>query len=536
MLDILILNGTIIDGTGRMRYKGNIGVEKGIIKSINDESREAVQVINADGLIVCPGFIDNHSHSDYSVLDKNVNYANCLQQGITTEITGMCGGTPYPFVKGRQLCSAFPGIHDENKVDELAKNLKNFSSYIRFLEKKSLGTNMAFYVGHSSIRTAVMGSVVRKPDIEEIGEMKKHIRESMESGALGLSSGLIYPPGAYAETDELVDLCKVVAEYGGSYISHIRSEGNRLLESIEEAINIGRKTGVPVNISHIKVVGQNNWGKASKVMELIDKANAEGLNVTADMYPYKAGATYLISALPPKFASGGYPALLISLKDKEFRLKIKEAIFEQSDTFENLILYCGFDRIIVLDTSNRTLVGKTIEDIANETDNDSFDVFCDLLVDSMGTCFCGFFMRDTKDIDILFKHPMVMAGSDGGSESLRVPVLHPRHTGTFPKMLKDLVIDKQLVTLEEAVRKFCKLPADTQRLNGKGLLKEGYDADILIIDYERVNYTADYINPKGRNTGFKYVLVNGKIAVKDDQYTGTNNGKLILANNILHNY
>jgi len=529
ILDVLITNGLIVDGSGSPGYRANIGVRNGKIDYIGSTVQDAAETIDASGMTITPGFVDCHSHSDYSVLDHHVNPANCLLQGITTEIAGMCGGTPYPLksedVKG--FCAALFGECDENTEKKLAQQTKDFRAFLTAVNKERLGTNMAFYIGHSSIRAAVMGSANRKPGSEEMEHMKEHVRLAMEEGALGLSSGLIYPPGAYADEDEIVKLCKIAAEYGGRYTSHMRNEGDRLLESIKEAISVGRKTGIPVNISHIKVIGSSNWGKATEALRLIDDANSEGLEVTADMYPYTAGATYLVSAIPPKHASEGQSKLIDKLKDSGFRRQLKEELANQAEDYENLVRYCGFDGIQVLRAEDKGAFGKTISDIARERAEDPFDVFCDLIIESKGSCFCAFFIGNCNDMEVFFKHPMVMGGTDGGANAPIFPVLHPRHTAAFPKLIKDFVIDRRLLSLEEAVRKLCGLPAQKVKLKGKGLLREGYDADILVLDYDNLDYTADYINPSGTNRGFRYVLVNGKVAVKDDIYTGLRNGRLL---------
>lgn len=532
MYDILIKNGTIIDGSGENRYEGNIGVKDGKIECVGKCIDKAKKYIDAKGHIICPGFIDCHSHSDFSLLDDNANFGSYLKQGITTEIAGMCGGTVAPITKELLRDSDGPigmlGLDlNENVIEDFYNKYKDFNSYYNYLEKRKLGTNFAVCIGHSSIRSAVIGPHNRKPTDEELEKMKSHVRIAMESGALGLTTGLIYPPGAYADEDEIVALCEVVAEYGGIYCSHMRSEGDMLIKSIKETINIGRRAGILVNISHIKIAGKNNWGKYKEVIKLIDDANEEGIKVTADMYPYKAGSTALINSLPPKHASEGNIALIKKLKNPEFRAQVKEELFNQTEDFENMIEYCGFDGIVVLNSSIKEMIGKTVEDIAAERNKDVFETYCDIIVETNGSCICGYFMRDDKDIEEIFKHPLVMGGSDGGIESLTFPTFHPRQTGTFPKLLKDFVIEKQLVTLEEAIRKFTSLPANTARFNSKGLLKEGYDADILVIDVDNLDHTSNYINPKGKNKGFKYVIVNGKIVVKDDEFLDINNGRLL---------
>lgn len=530
MFDSVIVNGMIIDGTGNKRYLGSIGIKDGKIAEVGKCLEGAEQVIDAIGSIVCPGFIDNHSHSDLALINESVNFGTFLEQGITTEIAGMCGLTLSPTTES-QLRSNLMMLGQKeicgDRVEELHKHLKDFSVYMNYLEQRKLGTNFAVYVGHGAVRAAVMGLSDKKPTDIEMEKMKEHLRTAMNAGAMGISTGLIYPPGSYSDEDEIVALCEVVAEYDGSYCSHIRNEGDRIVEAIREAISIGRRSGVRVNISHIKIAGKDNWDKCDELIALIDNTRDEGVNITADMYPYKAGCTFLMSSLPPKYASEGIEALIEKLKNPEVRMRIKEDIFNQTDVFENLVVDCGFEGMLILKSNTPEVEGKTMVQIAKERNMDLFVTYCDLIVESEGSCMCGYFMGTSRNIEKLFSHPMIMGGTDGTIVSQNSPAIHPRYTGTFPKLIKDFVKSKQLITLEEAIRKCTSLPAETAGFDSKGVLKAGYDADIVILDYENLDYTSDYGNPAGKNKGFKYVIVNGEIAVKDDCFLGVHNGRVI---------
>lgn len=529
MLDILIKNGTIINGSGKKRYKGNIGLKDGKIEFIGCCcEKEAKETIDAEGLIVTPGFIDFHSHSDITLLYET-RAINMLGQGITTELTGHCGMTLAPKVD--EVFSMIKHYVDDEKYEELGKTSETVAGFLDYIEKSRLGTNVGFFVGHGAVRGKVLGYENRKPAKKELEKMKDIVREAMEAGALGMSTGLIYPPGVYADEDELVELCKVVAEYGGIYASHMRSEGNWIIESVKETIRIGEKAGVSVVISHHKIAGKQNWGKSKETLALVEEANQRGVKVRLDQYPYKAGATGLIDALPPKYAVDGPIKLLEKLKDEKIRKEMKEQLMSSEADFENLIYGCGLDGVLILDARiTKDLSGKTIAQIAKELNKDPYDTIFDLIIDNKGEVEAAYFMMDDEDIERIMKHKFVMGGTDSAHVSEKIPAGHPRFTGTFVKILSKYVRDKGIVELEEGIRKLTSLPADIAELKTKGLLKEGYDADIVIFDYENLKANSDFTNPSAPNEGIKYVLVNGKVAVKNDAVTGICAGKVIRHN------
>jgi len=527
MFDLVILNGRIVDGSGGAAFVGDIAVQDGEIIAVGGCSQGgAERSIDAEGLIVTPGFIDHHSHSDLSLLGPH-RFDNKLEQGITTEVVGQCGHSAAPVRRGElERAGKLYGV-PEDRIGLLAERLGSFGDYVDYLESIELGDNWAFYVGHGAIRELVLGYENRPPTNHELEEMKNHVRQAMEAGALGLSTGLIYPPGSYADTDELVALLEVVAQYGGTYTTHMRSEGDGILDAIEEALEIGERAGVPVNISHLKVCGRKNWNKLEKVFELIEGAQQRGLKVRADMYPYLAGSTGLIDALPHRLSEQGPEKLVENLRDSRFRKIVWEEL--QADTgFENLIEYCGFDGIRILGAiTTKEVVGKSLAEIARERSTAPFDTLCDILVENNGKVRAGYFIRDEAQLARIFSRPYVMGGTDGSIESEILPGGHPRSIGTFPRLIRKFVREEKTLGIEEAVRKLTFLAADTAGLERKGLIKDGFDADIVVFDLERLTDHADFANPTAKNEGMKCVIVNGSIAVEDDHCTGVNAGKVL---------
>jgi len=526
MYDIVVKNGIIADGSGKKGYVADIAIKDGRIAAICAALEvDADKIIDAEGLMVTPGFIDNHSHSDIGLLGEH-RFDNVIEQGITTEIVGQCGATiaPMTYVNLTKLAGQF-GFRCES-LEPLSENLRVFEDYVAYLESIDLGNNLAFYAGHNTIRAHVLGYENRAPSKKELEEMKNHVRNAMEAGALGVSTGLVYPPGCYADTEELVSLLKVAAQYGGNYCTHMRSEGNTIIESIKEVIEIGEQAGVPVNISHFKLSGKNNWHKLDEVFELIDKARSRGIKVSADIYPYLAAATGLIDAIPNKFAAVGPEKLVENLKSRDFR----ETVWEELKTgtgFENFIEYCGFEGIMVLSAPfSKDLVSRNVAEIAAERKSDPFDILCDIIVENNGGAISGYFQRDDDQMALQFAQPYVVGGTDGGIESESFPLFHPRHIGTFPKLIRKFVREQKVVTIEEAAYKLSYLPAEMAGMKSKGLIKEGYDADIAIFDLDTLKDQADYIHPKAKNEGMKYVIVNGAIAVQDDRFTGIHAGRL----------
>lgn len=528
MFDILIVNADIIDGTGKKRYKSNIGIKDNKIVSLgNTIANQATVVIDAQGLIVTPGFIDFHSHSDYFSLFIDAGARNMLEQGVTTQIVGQCGLSALPLSSELlKFIQPYISVEKYRMLSTIGNGARGILDYV---SKQALGTNIAFLAGHGTIRTKVMGYKNSKPSPEELMGMKMIVRDSMEAGAIGLSTGLLYPPGVFALEDELIELCKVVKEYGGIYASHIRDEGNFVIESVQEAIRIGAKADLPVVISHHKIAGKNNWGKSKETLRLIEEANENGLKVRLDQYPYEASCTTLISAIPPQYTTEGETRLLEKLKNSEIREEIKAIIAKNQGNFDNLIYNSGLDGVLIVEApSTKELCGKTVPQIAEELNKDPYDTIFDLIIENQGKVFAACFEMNEKDLERIMSCKYTMGGTDAAGSVIEIEAKHPRETATFIKILSSYVRDKKIVTLEEGIRKLTSMPADMAGLGKKGIIKEGYDADIVILDYENLRANADFANPSSPNEGIKYVLVNGKIAVKDDASVGVYAGEVIL--------
>jgi len=535
IFDILIKNAAVIDGSGSAAYVADVGVAKGKIQAIGHISVESAgQFIDGSGLILAPGFIDSHSHADLSAF-ADPGMPLKLAQGITTEICGNCGLSPAPvspayFSELRQyLGSLFNG--------ELPhwEEMLSFRRYLEEVEALPLGTNLISYVGHGTIRIAAMGMANRPPTSGEMEKMKAMTAEAMQSGAKGLSSGLIYPPGAFTGTDELAELCKVVSLYGGVYATHLRSEAAGIVPAIEEAIEIGRKTGVPVVISHHKVMGVDNWGKSAVTLALIERARQEDVDVSVDQYPYTAGATLLRFFIPPEFHQGENAFFLERLKDQGFRQEIRQKILLDVTTWENLMyLAGGFAGVRVLGAKDVPQAeGKTLAEYANIQGVDPFDSLFDLVIASEGNAVVVLTLVDETELETIMRFPHTSFSTDGILVGGRV--VHPRITGSYPKILGRYVREKGILSLEEAVRKMTSLPAATIGIKNKGLIKETYDADLVLFDPERICDLADYQNPALPNEGIRCVMVNGRIAMLDNNCTQAGSGRLIRWNkNSIH--
>lgn len=525
MFDMVIKNGRVVDGSGEAGYTADIAVAGGKLQLLRPGApAEGRNVIDARGLVVAPGFIDDHSHSDLLVLCDPSGH-NMLEQGITTEITGMCGLGMAP---ASPWLSKYIGAEALYRGDraELLSSLTEHKAFFEMVERMGTGTNLAFYIAQGSVRLATMGFENRRPSPDELAKMRAIVREGMEQGAIGLSTGLIYPPGAFTEEGEIVELCKVVAEYGGTYCSHIRNESHHVVESVGEAIRIGEGAGVPVIISHHKIIGKRFWGGSRTTLSLIDAAVSRGVGVAADLYPYTAGATFLKSALPPQFASQGTEVLITRLKEAAFRNEVRSVIQNDQDSFENLILSCGFENIQIVAVKDPHDEGKTVARYAAERDMDPLDAVFDVIVESGGRAFGIFTMMSDEDVERIMAHPAVMFGTDGMVIVPGLPGL-PRAFGTFPRILGRYVREKKILGLEEAIRKMTSLPAAMAGLRNKGLVREGYDADLVVFDPDTVIDHSTIAQPTARNEGLAYVIVNGEIAVKDNVATGARAGRVL---------
>jgi len=490
--DIAIVGGTIVDGTGSKSYQADIGIRKDIIMTIGSlNASEAQMVIGAQGKYVVPGFIDMHTHSD-NIRDRRRKEAlNYLTQGVTTMVTGNCGSGTY----------------------EVAE-------FFSKLEEQGIGTNIVHLVGHGTVRRSVMKDADREPTEDEIQRMKSLVEKAMQEGAAGLSTGLFYAPGSYAKTEEIIELGKVVNKYGGFYASHVRDESDYtigLKAAISEAIEIGEKSGVPVQISHIKALGKSVWGQAEEVCQIIEAAQKRGVTVYADQYPYNASSTALSAAVVPRWVQAD-GRMRHRLRDAELLPKIKKEVEE------NIERRGGAETLVISSFPKKPeWEGKNLKDISAIMNKSEVDTAIELVLTG-GPGIISFNMSDA-DVEYFMGKPYVMTGSDGSVVVLDRGKPHPRNYGTFPRKIRYYVLDKNVLSMEQAVRSATGLPAEMLGFKDRGLLKESYVADILIFDPARIQDRATFADPHRYSLGVDYVLVNGKIVIRQGEFTGTLAGK-----------
>ena len=527
--DVIIRNGRIIDGTGSPWVSGDVAIRGDRIVAIGRLGKaSAKRVIDASGLVVSPGFIDMLGQSEMALLIDNRSLSK-LSQGITTEITGE-GGSIAP-QDALTLASLQPGLEPYHlKVD-----WSTLTEYFDRLEKMGTPLNIGTYVGAAQVREAVLGDDDRVPNPEELAKMKDLVAQAMQQGAFGISTALIYPPGHYAKTEELIELAKTASQYGGIYASHMRSEGRSEVAAIEEALRIGREAQLPVEIFHLKVVGKPRWGSMPQIVAMIQTARDGGQDVTADMYPYVAGGTALASSLPPWVADGGTEKLLARLKDPAIRAKIKQEMATEHDTWENLYLGSGGAAgVLVSGIQNPELKkydGQMLDRIAAEQKKEPLDALFDMVLADKAQSGAIYFIANEDDVRYGLKQPWTTIGLDAGELSLDGPLYephsHPRAFGTMPRFLGHYVRDEHLLPLEQAIRKVTSLPAQRERLRDRGILRENYFADITIFDPATIQDKATYENPAQLSEGVKYVFVNGQLEFENGKLTETRAGRVL---------
>ena len=513
MFDVLIRRGHIVDGCGNPWVKADLGVVNGKIEAIGNLAGESgSKKIDAKSLIVTPGFIDMHSHSDFYVL-LNPYGESKIFQGITTEVVGNCGDSAAP------MNDRLRAYREKYMRQELGPDFKldwsSMKEYMERINEKGASFNVAPLVGQGTVRANVMGFEDRKPTDTEMKKMCSLVAKSMEDGAWGLSTGLIYMPGCYTETDEIVSLARVAAKYCGIYASHIRGEGETLLQAVNEAVEIGEKANIPVEISHFKAFGRKYWGMTKESLRLVEEARAKGIDVTVDQYPYLAGSTGLATLLPYWAQEGGKDVLLERLKDPETRKKIKEDF--------NLVER-EWDQVkIVFAEKHPQFTGKSIVEIAKIEDEDPSNTVFDLLVEEQASVAIVVFGISEEDGRRVMKSPYMMVGTDGSAVSpkgiLGRGKTHPRFYGTFPRILGRYVREEKVLTLQEAVRKMTSMPAQKIGLRDRGLLREGMVADIVIFDAGKITDEATYTDPHRFPSDIHYVIVNGEIVVRRNRHT-----------------
>ncbi|MCP4692755.1 MAG: D-aminoacylase [Desulfobacterales bacterium] len=529
-LDVLIKGAEVVDGTGNPSYRSDVGVIDGVISRVERkiDPAGANTIISADGMVVSPGFIDVHTHDDFLVLLRPAAEEKILQ-GVTSVVTGNCGESPAPLVKDKEsfIRNHLAGIGGRAAPDHLLE-MGGFKDYLEKVEAAGPSVNVIPLVGCAAIRFALLGMENRAPNPDELGAMKRLTAEAMEAGAFGLSTGLIYSPGAFAETVEIIELVRVAARFGGLYTSHIRNESDALLPALAEAIVIGEEAGAPVHVSHHKVGGEKNWGRSVESLKMMAEARAGGLRITCDQYPYRAGSTSLSALLPPGRLAMHPDELLRSLADPGVRKEIvKEIERGEGAAWENLIMSAGFENIVLSFCPNHPgRSGRSISDIAGSRGASEYDVVFDILIEEKLAATMILFLMCDEDVERIFKSPFTMVGSDG-MPGFGASKVHPRMTGTFPRVLGRFVREKKLVSLEEAVRKCTSLSAETFGVKNKGLLLEGYDADLVVFDPGAVLDRSTYEDPDSPPAGIGHVLVNGKIAAENGVAAGAGSGRVL---------
>ncbi|MFV0379288.1 MAG: N-acyl-D-amino-acid deacylase family protein [Anaerorhabdus sp.] len=526
-MKLLLKNGIIIDGTAEKRYQADILIEDERIKKIGDISDlEADKIIDCKNRIIAPGFIDTHSHSDLDVLE-NPKVMPKIMQGITTEFLGQDGVSmaPLPLQYIDDWRKNIAGLDGES--DKIDWTYETTDNYLKMIEKANPGVNECYMVPHGNVRMEAMGLSDREPTKEELEKMKKIVAREMDAGAYGFSTGLIYIPCAYSESEEIIELCKVVAEYDGVFQIHQRSEADTITDSMEEVIDVGRKSGVRVHWSHFKVAGKKNWDKIDTVLAQLDSAQKEGIVVSFDQYPYVAGSTMMGAILPPWVHDGGTNKVIERLRDPEVRARIKKDMIEGIKGWDNFVDFAGFDNIYVTSVKtkkNSDAVGLSITELAKARNLDPFTCAFDLLMEEENAVGMVDFYGKEEHVKTFMSRPEMNACTDG---LLAPGKPHPRLYGSFPRILGKYVREEKLFSLEVAVRKMSGKAADAMSLSERGYLKEGYFADIVIFDADTIIDKGDFVDPIQFPAGIDYVIVNGQVAVEGGKHTEVLNGKML---------
>ncbi len=519
--DVLIKNGTVYDGTGSKPRRADVLIRGDKIVAVGDfKNASAKTVVDARGMAVAPGFINMLSHS-YNSLLTDARSLGELRQGVTTQIFG----------EG----SSMGPLTEEMKKRRGVTAWTTLAEYLSYAEKKGISQNVASYIGATTIREYVIGLEDKKATPEQMKQMRELVRQEMEAGALGIGSSLIYAPAFYATTEELIEMCKVASQYKGKYISHMRSEGNQLIEAVEELLRISREANIPAEIYHLKASGEANWAKMDQVIKMVEKARRQGLKVTADMYTYTAGSTGLNSTLPPWTLDGGFEALFKRLQDAETRKKIAAEVRTPTDKWENMYQLAGSpERILLVGFRNPALkqyLGKNIAEVAKLRGKDPVETIMDLILEDRSRVDTVYFMMSEENVKKQLKLPWVSFGSDAASMAAEGVFLnsstHPRAYGNFARLLGKYVRDEKVIPMEEAIRRLAALPAANLGLDRRGLLKADYFADVVIFDPKTIADRATFEQPHQYSVGMQHVFVNGKQILKDGEHTGITSGRAL---------
>lgn len=532
--DVVISNARVIDGTGNPWFYGDVATRGDRIAGITPpgQLREAParQRIDAHGLVVAPGFIDIQSHSRSAFLTGDGRVISKVTQGITTEILGE-GWTNAP---ANETTLELSGLLEPEAVERAREfaGPHTFNKWLEAMQQHGASANFGSFLGATTVRMYVKGMAQGAPSAEELETMRQLVRNAMEDGAFGIASALIYPPGNFATTDELIEMAQAMAPYGGVYITHMRSEADQFLEAIDEALAIGRRGGVPVEIYHLKAAGRRNWHKAALAIAKIEAARTEGQDVAANMYPYLAGGTGLTACLPPWASADG--KLFANLRDPQMRAKIRAEVLYQTTKWESICQLSTAEGVLIVDLKNpenKQFVGKQLSEIAAQQGKDWLDAAIDLILSEeprwVGTIF---FMMADDNLKLQMRQPWIKFGTDADGIDPDKPeglLAHPRAYGTYPRILGKYVREEQVMTLEEAVRKMSSAVANRLSIRDRGLLREGMYADIVIFDPNTIGDRATFEQPHQLSVGVRHVFVNGVAVVKEGSHTGAKPGRIV---------
>ncbi|MBN1146167.1 MAG: D-aminoacylase [Anaerolineales bacterium] len=527
--DLILKNGTIYDGNGGPPYQGDVAIHGQQIAAVGQlETNRAKKIIDVKGLAVAPGFINVMSWANVSLIVDGKSQSD-IRQGITLEIIG----------EGR---SEGP-INDEMKQETMRRQgdikyempWNTLGEYLEYMAGRGIATNLASYLGAATLRINVIGYQDRPPTENELEHMRRLARQTMEEGAVGISTALIYPPGSYADTPELIELAKVVSEYGGIYISHIRNEGNSLLPALDELITIAREANIGAEIYHLKVTGRKNWHKMDKAIDKVNAARAEGLQITADMYTYPASATGLGATMPDWVQEGGFDAWLQRLQDPDTRQRLYHEMMTETEEWESSLLGAGGPQGVLLRSFKsehlKPLIGKTLAEVSQMRGTEPAYTIMDLIVEDESNVGAVYFTMTEENLVKQLKQPWVCIGSDSESQAPEGVFLksgvHPRAYGTFARFLGKYVREEKVLPLEEAIRRITSFPAEVRKIKERGQLTPGYFADVTVFDPDTIQDHATFAQPHQYSTGVAHVFVNGEQVLKDGEHTGALPGQVV---------
>jgi len=521
MFDIIIKNGTIIDGSGKSMYRADIGIKEDRIVKIGQLHNEKSDIeIDATNRLVCPGFVDVNNHSDtYWQIFLNPNLESLVYQGITTIVGGNCGSSLAPLLGA----TAIKSVQKWSNIDQTSLDWLTMEEFLRVVENKKLSVNFATLVGQATLRRSVLGDDMRNLNAKEVDFLAGKLAESLKEGALGMSSGLVYTHARSTTPEELVTLSKTIEKYDGVYVTHMKNEDKDFLASVEESVEIARKAKVKLHISHLKVTGKENWGLMPDAMDIISRAREVGLDVSFDVYPYTNTGSVLYTLLPFWATNGGKKMMLSRLKDSQMRAKMVAEMQASGIDYSKIE--------IASSPLNKTLARRKITEIALSQEKSVEDAIVDILIASEGRVIISMDVLSEENIDLALAHPASFIATNGAGyrddHGKTGEIVHPRSFGTFPKILSKYVLGKRLLGWEEAIAKMTALPAKKFGIKERGELKENYFADIVIINRDEIRDLATTENPYQYNKGIDLVVVNGQITLRNGVYTGGRFGEVI---------